>query len=165
MMLSVDGEKRGRFQHGPAGEVKKTNVAPAGFPLARRTRAGHPAAMPSATTFALVLVTAPNRRVARALAAAALQARLAACVNLVPALESHYWWQGRLVKGAEVLLILKTRRRLLRALEGLILVRHPYDTPEFVVLPLTGGSARYLAWLGASVRPETSPKRRRKRQG
>jgi periplasmic divalent cation tolerance protein len=81
-----------------------------------------------------------------------LKARLAACVNLVPRMESHYWWQGRLEKGAEVLMVLKTTQARLRALEACLLGHHPYDTAEFLALPLHAGSARYLAWLSASVR-------------
>lgn len=107
--------------------------------------------MKSAARYAVVLVTAPDLKTARALARAALEARLIACANLVPRVESHYWWQGRIERGAEVLLVLKTTRARLAALEELVLARHPYDTPEFLVLPLQAGSARYLAWLGASV--------------
>ena len=108
--------------------------------------------MKSAHEFSVVLVTAPNLRTARTLARAALEARLVACANLVPSLESHYWWQGKLERSAEVLVIFKTSRRRLAALEKLILANHPYDTPEFVVVPLTAGSPRYLAWLAASVK-------------
>jgi len=97
--------------------------------------------------FRLVLVTAPDLKTARRLARAALRERLAACANLMPGLESHYWWQGKIESGKEVLLLFKTRATLLRALEKLILSEHPYDTPEFVVLQLTAGAERYLAWL------------------
>jgi periplasmic divalent cation tolerance protein len=107
--------------------------------------------MESARRYALVLVTAPDVKTARRLAQAALAARLAACVNLIPRVESHYWWRGKMESGAEVLLVLKTARPRLGALEKLIVSKHPYDTPEFVVLPLAGGSKRYLNWLGASV--------------
>ncbi len=107
--------------------------------------------MKSASRFALVLVTAPDLKSARALARAALEARLIACANLVPRVESHYWWQGKIERGAEVLLVLKTTRARLAALEKLVLARHPYDTPEFLVVPLHAGTARYLAWLAASV--------------
>ena len=110
--------------------------------------------MKRASPFALVLVTVPDLKTARRLAQSALQARLIACANLVPKVESHYWWQGKLESGAEVLLILKTRRTNLRKLEALVLAEHPYDTPEFVVLGLQGGSAKYLAWLAASCKPE-----------
>jgi len=107
--------------------------------------------MKPAHRFVLVLITAPNLKSARALARVALEARLIACANLVPRVESHYWWQGRLERGAEVLLVLKTTRARLAALEKLVLARHPYDTPEFLVLPLHAGAERYLAWLAASV--------------
>ena len=103
--------------------------------------------MKPATKSAIVLVTAPNLKTARVLAKAALQARLIACANLVPKIESHYWWQGKIESGAEVLLILKTQKSKLAALEKLILTKHPYDTPEFLVLPLSAGNKKYLDWL------------------
>ena len=109
--------------------------------------------MPAKTSSVLlVLVTAPDVKVARALARAALTARLVACVNLVPKIESHYWWQGRIESSTEVLLSLKTTRPRLAKLEKLILAQHPYDTAEFVVLPISAGSAKYLAWVAASVK-------------
>jgi periplasmic divalent cation tolerance protein len=101
--------------------------------------------------FSLVLVTAPNLKTARKLARAALEARLIACANLVPCIESHYWWQGKIERGAEVLLVLKTTAAKLPKLEKLIIAKHPYDTPEFVTVHLTGGNRRYLDWLTASV--------------
>ena len=108
--------------------------------------------MNAARGFSIVLVTAPNLRTARSLAKSALRARLAACANLVPGLESHYWWQGKLERSGEVLIVLKTAKRRLPALEKLIMAEHPYDTPEFLVLPLTSGSNRYLDWISASVK-------------
>ena len=104
--------------------------------------------MKPAGKFAIVLVTAPDLKTARALAKAALQARLIACANLIPKIESHFWWQGKIESGAEVLLVLKTQKSKLAALEKLILARHPYDTPEFLVLSLNAGSKKYLDWLG-----------------
>jgi len=108
--------------------------------------------MKSAARFALVLVTAPDLKTARALAKAALSARLIACANLVPKIESHYRWQGKLESSAEVLLLLKTTKARLAALEKLVLTLHPYDTPEFLVLPVNAGSRQYLAWLADSCR-------------
>lgn len=102
------------------------------------------------TQFAIVLVTAPDLKTARALARVALQARLIACANLVPKIESHYWWQGKIESSAEVLMILKTRKSKLAALEKLILARHPYDTQEFIVLPVSAANKKYLDWLAAS---------------
>ncbi len=103
--------------------------------------------MKSAGKFSIVLITAPDLKTARALAKAALQARLIACANLIPKVESHYWWQGKIESSAEVLLVLKTQKSKLAALEKLIVARHPYDTPEFLVLSLSAGSEKYLEWL------------------
>jgi periplasmic divalent cation tolerance protein len=103
--------------------------------------------MKPAARFALVLVTVPDLKTARALARSALAARLIACANLLPKIESHYRWQGKLETSKEVLLLLKTTKSRLAALEKLILAQHPYDTPEFLVLPLRAGSPKYLAWL------------------
>ena len=108
--------------------------------------------MKSAAQFALVLVTAPDLKTARMLAKSALAAKLIACANLIPRLESHYWWRGKVESGKEVLLLLKTPKSRLAALEKLVHARHPYDTPEFLVLPLAAGSKKYLAWLSASCR-------------
>jgi periplasmic divalent cation tolerance protein len=107
----------------------------------------------SKPSFRIVLVTSPDLKTARRLARAALAARLIACANLVPQIESHYRWQGKIEKGAEVLMVMKTPRARLAALEKLILARHPYDTPEFVVLTLAGGAKRYLAWLASACNP------------
>lgn len=103
--------------------------------------------------FKVVLVTAPDLKTARRLAQSALTARLIACANLIPKIESHYWWQGKIERGSEVLLVLKTTRARLAALEKLILAQHPYTTPEFIVLPLAGGAPGYLDWLAQSCQP------------
>ena len=103
--------------------------------------------MKPAAKFAIVLVTAPDLKTARALAKGALQARLIACANLVPKVESHFWWQGKIESSAEVLLVLKTQKSKLAALEKMVLAKHPYDTPEFLVLPLSAGSRKYFDWL------------------
>jgi periplasmic divalent cation tolerance protein len=107
----------------------------------------HTGRMKPVAQFRLVLVTAPNLRTARKLAKAALAARLAACANLVPKIESHYWWQGQLESATEVLILFKTRRHHLKALETLVLRAHPYTTPEFLVLSVGAGNQSYLGWL------------------
>ncbi|HEV2328131.1 MAG TPA: divalent-cation tolerance protein CutA [Verrucomicrobiae bacterium] len=103
--------------------------------------------MKSADRFAIVLVTAPDLKTARILGRNALQARLVACANLVPGVESHYRWQGKLETSAEILIIFKTQKSRLAALEKLILQKHPYDTPEILTLPLSGGTQKYLNWI------------------
>jgi periplasmic divalent cation tolerance protein len=111
--------------------------------------------MKATARFRIVLVTAPDLKTARRLACAALGQRLAACVNLVPGLESHYSWRGKMESSREVLLLFKTRASRLRKLERLILAEHPYDTPEFVVLPLIAGAEKYLAWLNQETQQNT----------
>ena len=105
----------------------------------------------------LALVTAPDLKTARRLARAALEARLVACANLLPQIESHYRWQGKIERCSEVLLILKTTSSRLPKLERLILASHPYDTAEFVVLPVDSVAPRYLAWWKESARDAAGP--------
>jgi len=107
--------------------------------------------MRDAQSFKLALVTAPDLKTARRLAKKALEARLVACVNLVPGIESHYWWKNNIESGREVLLILKTKAAQVSALEKMILANHPYDTAEFIVVDLAGGTPRYLDWWSDSV--------------
>lgn len=98
-----------------------------------------------------MLVTAPNKKVARRLVKIILQKRLAACVNLVPKIESHYWWKNKIESATEVLMILKTTVIRLPQLQKCILENHPYETPEFVVLPVSSGNKKYLDWVASSV--------------
>jgi periplasmic divalent cation tolerance protein len=107
--------------------------------------------MSSAKSYSIVLVTTPDLKTARRLAKAALTRHLVACANLIPKLESHYWWKGKIEKGSEILMLLKTSRSKLAALEKLILAEHPYDTPEFVALTINRGNERYLNWLANSL--------------
>ena len=104
--------------------------------------------------FCIVLVTAPNVKTARSLARAALDARLIACANLVPRVESIFRWEGKIERGSEVLMILKTTAKCLTKLEKLIVTEHPYNTPEFLVMDLRGGNRRYLEWVstGCEIR-------------
>ena len=108
--------------------------------------------MKSARAFWLVLVTAPDLKAARKIAQAVLKGRLAACANLLPNLESHYWWQGKLESAAEVMIIFKTTRAKLSKLEAIVIENHPYDTPEVISLPLESGNSKYLDWLAQSVK-------------
>ena len=97
--------------------------------------------------FAVVMVTVPDMDLARRLAKAGLEAKLAACANIVPAIETHYWWEGKLERSKEALVIFKTRQEMLPKLEQIVRDVHSYETPEFVALPLIAGSRKYLAWI------------------
>jgi len=100
----------------------------------------------------IVFVTAPDAKVARKLAGAALRKRLAACANLLPRIESHYWWQAKIETSSEVLILFKTTKARLDRLEKLVLELHPYDTPEFVVVETSRVTRRYLKWVQVAVR-------------
>ncbi|HEX5218473.1 MAG TPA: divalent-cation tolerance protein CutA [Verrucomicrobiae bacterium] len=101
--------------------------------------------------FRIVLVTAPDLKTARRLAKAALGNHLIACANLVPRIESHYRWRGNVEQSTEVLMVMKSSQARLAALEKLVLARHPYDTPEFVVINPTAVARKYLAWWAQSL--------------
>lgn len=73
--------------------------------------------------------------------------RLAACVQLVPNLESHYRWEGKKETSKEILLIIKTKAPLYKKVESAILKNHSYQVPEIICLPITKGSKAYLDWL------------------
>jgi periplasmic divalent cation tolerance protein len=100
-----------------------------------------------------VMCTAGDRASAQAIAAALVEERLAACVQLMP-IESWYRWNGEVRHDAEVMLTAKTVRGRLPALEARIRALHPYDLPEIVALPIVGGSADYLAWVAQEVEVE-----------
>ena len=102
--------------------------------------------MKSSNVLRIILVTVPDIKVARKLSRAALAARLVACANIVPGLESHYWWRGKIESAKELLVLFKTTRNRLNALEKLVLKTHPYDTPEFVVMKPSAATPRYLRW-------------------
>ncbi len=99
----------------------------------------------------VVLVTAPDAEVAARLARELVEARLAACGNVLPGLRSIYRWEGQVHDEPEALLVLKTTRARFEALREAVLQRHPYQVPEVIALPVEAGSAPYLAWLGAQV--------------
>jgi periplasmic divalent cation tolerance protein len=98
----------------------------------------------------LVLVTASSLEEARNLARGLLEARLAACVNLIPSVESHYRWQGRLETAAEVMLVIKSSAEQFEALAELVRGRHSYECPEIVAVAPEEMSPGYRAWWEAS---------------
>ncbi|MCS1410430.1 MAG: Divalent-cation tolerance protein CutA [Verrucomicrobia subdivision 3 bacterium] len=95
----------------------------------------------------MVLVTAPDHETATKLAKSALTQRLTACANLIPAIESHYWWQDNLEAASEHLILFKTVKKHLDPLKRLIEKEHPYDLPEFLCFEVDSSSPAYLKWL------------------
>ena len=101
----------------------------------------------------VVLMTAGSREEAARLAEMLVGARLAACVQIMPEMESIYHWQGVIHRDPEFLLLAKTTRAKFDDLEREVRALHSYETPEIVALPVTTGSAPYLEYLAATVEP------------
>ncbi|KAG2446768.1 hypothetical protein HYH02_008328 [Chlamydomonas schloesseri] len=101
----------------------------------------------SPTGAIVVYVTVPSAEVGEALAGKLVEAKLAACVNILPGLTSVYFWDGKVNKDPELLLIIKSREELLGELTSFVRANHPYDEPEVIGLPILGGSPSYLQWL------------------
>ena len=102
------------------------------------------------------LVTCSSRAEARKIARAILTRKLAACVNIVGGLESHFWWQGKLESARECLLLIKTTRARIRAVTSAVRAAHSYQVPEVIFVPITTGERKYLQWVGASVKGRVS---------
>jgi len=107
----------------------------------------------SETQHVVVLTTLPADADAAAFAHALVEERLAACVNLLPPMDSIYRWEGAVQQDPERQLVIKTSRERVSDLHDRILVLHPYDVPEFLVLPIVDGSDLYLRWVTESTRP------------
>lgn len=99
----------------------------------------------------VVLVTCASQDEADTMAETVVGERLAACVNIVQGIRSVYRWEGAVEKGSELLLLIKTTQEKLAPLEERIKSLHGYSVPEFITLPISGGSADYLGWLRESV--------------
>ena len=101
----------------------------------------------------VVLVTCGSLKEARKIARGVVEKRLAACVNIgTAAVESVYWWKGKVETAKEFLLVMKTTVARVGALEKEVKKLHSYDVPEFVVLEIAAGSREYLRWVEQSVR-------------
>lgn len=99
----------------------------------------------------VVLVTGPDEATLRVIATELVSERLAACVNLIPTVRSVYRWEEKVHHDDEALAVVKTTRPALDSLRERIQELHPYDVPEFLVLPVEAGSAAYLGWIDDSV--------------
>jgi len=89
--------------------------------------------------------------VARRLGTELVRRRLAACVNLLSGVESVFWWEGKIDRSREVLLLIKTTSAQFARLTRTVIALHPYDLPEVIALPLTAGHQPYLRWVASSV--------------
>jgi periplasmic divalent cation tolerance protein len=92
----------------------------------------------------IVLTTYPDRKKAESAAASIVKQGLAACVNVIKIESSHYKWKGKIVKAQEFLLVIKTTEKRYKKLEAWIKKNHPYELPEIIKVPVTGGLKAYL---------------------
>ena len=95
----------------------------------------------------ICLTTFPDSEKARQIGTVWVESQLAACLNLLPGVESIYRWEGKTERSAEVLAIVKTTRGRLPELEASLHELHPYELPEFLILTPDGGSSEYLDWV------------------
>ena len=105
----------------------------------------------SSANHVVALSTAPSAEKAAEIGRALVEEKLAACVNIVPAVRSIYRWKGQLCDDSEVLCVIKTRADRIDALRERLVALHPYEVPELVVLDVVSGHIPYLAWIDESV--------------
>jgi periplasmic divalent cation tolerance protein len=101
----------------------------------------------------VILCTSASPEEAERIARHLLEEHVAACVNVLPLQRSFYWWQGAIDSSAEYLLLIKSSAALFPAVEQAIRRMHSYEVPEVLALPVLAGSADYLTWLRANLRP------------
>ncbi|HEY0322425.1 MAG TPA: divalent-cation tolerance protein CutA [Pyrinomonadaceae bacterium] len=105
----------------------------------------------------VVLMTTGSREEAVRLAEMLVGSRLAACVQILPKMESVYWWQDGIHRDPEHLLLVKTTMDNFARLELEVRALHSYETPEIIALPVNASSAPYLEWLTATVKSQKIP--------
>ena len=99
----------------------------------------------------IVLCTVPDRETAERIATTLVTERLAACVNIIPAMTSVYRWQDKVETAAELLLVIKSAAGFQQALQGKIMALHPYELPEIIAVSIKDGLPGYLDWLSDSL--------------
>jgi len=99
----------------------------------------------------VVLITTSREEEAQSIAGLLLNQRKAACVNIMPRVDSLFWWQGKPDSAWESLLIVKTKASLLPKIVSLVKETHSYEVPEIIGLPIIGGNEDYLKWIGSEV--------------
>jgi periplasmic divalent cation tolerance protein len=101
---------------------------------------------------ALVLTTCPTRAAAHALARQLVRQQAAACANVVPGIVSYFWWEGKIDRSREALLLLKTTAAGVERLRRAIIDLHPYEVPEVIALPVDAAHGPYGRWVAESIR-------------
>jgi len=100
----------------------------------------------------VILITASKKKEAKKIAAKLLKEKLVACVNIVDKVESFFWWQGKIDKAAESLMVIKSTKAKFGKIVKAVLSVHSYTVPEIIALPIIAGHKPYLDWIDASIR-------------
>jgi len=101
--------------------------------------------------YVVVYVTCPSKVEADELAGKIVAERLAACANVIEGVNSVFHWQGKIDSAEESLIILKTRKKLLKELTSFVQLHHSYNVPEIIAIPIVGGSDDYLNWINSET--------------
>lgn len=99
----------------------------------------------------MVFVTVPGLKDGNRMSKEILTSRLAACVTVIPGVQSMYWWKGKIARAKEAMLIMKTTSSQYRRLESKIMELHSYEVPEIVAIPLVAGLPQYIEWVSREV--------------
>ena len=100
----------------------------------------------------VVLITIPTKPQAKKLASFLLSEKLVACVNIISKVESFFWWQKKIDRATESLLVIKTQKKLFNKLVKAVKSKHPYSVPEIIAIPIVSGNKDYLDWIDESCR-------------
>ena len=100
----------------------------------------------------VILITASKKEEARKIAAKLLKEKLVACVNIMDKVESFFWWQGKIDKAAESLMVIKSTKAKFKKIVKSVLSAHSYTVPEIIALPIIAGHKPYLDWIDESLR-------------
>ena len=99
------------------------------------------------TSAIIIFITASSSEEAQKIAKALVEEKLVACVNIIPQIKSIYWWEGKVCKDDEVMLISKTKQSLCTTIVDRVNALHSYEVPEIISFPISEGSPEYLSWI------------------
>ena len=100
----------------------------------------------------IIFITTAGVEEARRLAQALVNSKKVACVNIVPEVNSLYWWQDKVAEDKEALLLVKTQAKLFPEIMAQVKNLHPYQVPEIIALPIVAGNPEYLNWIDETTR-------------
>jgi periplasmic divalent cation tolerance protein len=100
----------------------------------------------------IVFITAKDQAEGQLISDKLLQERLAACVNIIEGVKSCFWWEGKIDSSSEVLLVVKTQKKLFARLQKCVKTHHSYTVPEIIAFPIVEGNPEYLKWIKDSTK-------------